>query len=1039
MVLSKVAIQRPILTTVMIIAIVMMGIFAYLKMPLNTMPDVSIPVITIQVIYPGAGPEEIENNITKYIEDEVSTISGLDYVESYVMENVNLTVCRFDMDKDVDIANQEIKDKVDAISNRFPTDADNAVIMKFDINAKAVMSVSLLSPLSPKKAYDFVDTKVKDKFTRISGVSKVDISGGLKREIHIVLDKNNLLKYNLSPLQVIGFIGMNNLNIPGGNITRNGSEYSVKVEGEFKSLEEIEDIRFPTSMGYRSLKDIANIVDGQEKASKVANFYNLEDRSKTIQKNGAVINIAIFKQSDANTVEVARLINNEIDKLNENFPINTKIEIGKDDSVFIKNSVDDTLNTIYLGILLTALVLYIFLHSFKTTLIIAVSMPITLISTFLLADFAGFSLNVMSLMALSVSVGTLVTNSVIILENIDRYINMGMNKKEAADKGTAEIAVAVIASTLTNIVVFVPIASMESIVGQFFVEFGLMVTFAMIFSLIIGFTVTPMLSALILSDKSKKKKKKSNYKGFAYFFDKVFDFITENYKKSLAQILKSKLNRFLVISFAIVILVVSFKVVVPNIGSEFMPFVDDGDIEVTIEMPTFYSLDRTAILFDEIETKLIEHTEVVKIISDLGKLGNSDGANLGAIKIKLADKGKRDISTNGFVNVLNREFSSYAGAKIKVAAISSFSGGGGGQSPIDIQIFGKDINILKDLTEQVYDIAIDIKGTLNMDTDIRPGKPEIKILPKRNKIADYNTSVKDIAQTIRSNIEGITASKYKENGEEYDVIVKLAEEDINDVDKINNLLVLTPKGNIKISELAEIKFSTSPTKITRKNKLRMYKVTGSLDGSRTSGVVVDDIFKEIDAKIKIPDGYEIKAGGDVEMQKEMGIDFAKAGFLAIVLTFLLIAGLLESFLQSIFIMATLPLSIIGILWSLYLTGESMNLFSMMAGIMLIGIVVNNAILILDYANQLVNLGKDRVSAIIEASPLKLKAIAMATLASIFGMLPLALGFGDGAEMRQGMGIVSIGGLVVSAALTLYIIPVLYSFLGNKAIKKEKNG
>jgi len=1028
MVLSKVSIQRPILTTVMIIAMVMMGIFAYLKMPLNTMPDVTIPVITIQVIYPGAGPEEIENNITKYIEDEVSTISGLDYVESYVMENVNLTVCKFIMDKDVNIANQEIKDKLDAIINRFPDDAENPVVMKFDINAKAVMSISLLSPLSPKEAYDFVDTKVKDRFTKITGVSKIDISGGLEREIHIILDRNNLLKYNLSPLQIIGFIGMNNLNVPGGNITREGSEYSIKVEGEFKSLKEIEDIRIQTPVGFRSLKDIATIIDGQEKASKVANFYNLEDRSKTVSKTGSVINLAIFKQSDANTVEVARLIKKEINKINENLPKNTVIEIGKDDSTFIKDSVNDTMSTIYLGILLTALVLYIFLHSFKTTLIIAVSMPITLISTFLLADYYGFSLNVMSLMALSVSVGTLVTNSVIILENIDKYIGQGMDKKEAADKGTAEIAVAVIASTLTNIVVFVPIASMESIVGQFFVEFGLMVTFAMIFSLIIGFTVTPMLAALLLTNKSKEKKRKKNFKGFAYFFDKSFDKVSEYYKLTLSFILKSMLNRILVIVFAIVLLVVSFKIVVPNMGSEFMPFVDEGDIEVTIEMPTFYNLERTKIIFEDIEDKLIAHNEVIKIISDLGKLGNSEAANLGIIKVELINEEKRDMTTNQFVDILNQEFSNYPGSKIKVSAVSSFGSGGGGESPIAIQIFGKDINILSDLTKQVVDIATNISGTLNIDSDIRAGKPEILIVPKRKKIADYNSSVKDIAQTIRANIEGLTASKFKENGEEYDIVIKLNDEDKNDINKISSLLVLTPKGNIKISELADIKFSSAPTKITRKNKLRMYKVTGSLDGSRTSGVVVADIFKSIDEKIDIPDGYEIVAGGDVEMQQEMAIDFAKAGFLAIVLTFLLIAGLLESFLQSIFIMATLPLSLIGVLWSLYLTGESMNLFSMMAGIMLIGIVVNNAILILDYANQLAKKGRNRASAIIEAGPAKLKAITMATLASIFGMLPLALGLGKGAELRQGMGIVSIGGLVVSAVLTLFIIPVLYSFL-----------
>lgn len=1033
MILSKMSIKRPVLITVITIALVILGIQAYFKMPLNLMPDATIPVVTVQVIYPGAGPEEIESNITKKIEDEIVTVAGLDYVQSFVMENATQIVCFFKMEKDIDIANQEVKDKVDAIISSFPKEAETPVIMKYDINAEPVLFLSYTSSLNPGQAYEYADKQIKERLARIQGVSQVELKGGQEREIQIILDRHKLDKYLISPLQLVEQLQTNNLVVPGGNVKRQGAEYSIKVDAEFKSLDDIRNLKITTPTGELKLGELASIQDTRKKAESLARFANLENKNEV--DGSTAININIKKQSDANTVDVADRVKAEVKKINESLPEGQKLQLATDNSIFVKDSVDDTLSAIWQGILLTALLLYLFLHNFRSTIIVAVSMPITLIATLLLAKYSGFSLNMMSLMALSVSVGTLVTNSVVILENIDRYIGMGMSKKEAADKGTAEIAVAVIASTVTNVVVFVPIATMESMVGQFFKEFGLTVTFVMLFSILISFTITPMLSALLLKDLSKEKADAIKKKGFGVWFDKGFDRMSLGYRNILHSSIKTGGRRITMIVISFVVLAISLVWIGPKLGGEFIPMVNQGDVEISVELPTYYSLDKTAETFTEIEKRVKVYPEVKTLITTIGNLKTTTGSNLGYLKVKIKEEAISQ--TAKFVAELSGKLSDIPGANIKVAAINAMGQGDGG-APIQFQVYGKDSKKLEVITRQVFDILKNTPGAINTDTDLRSGKPEVIIVPNRQKMSDYGVSSYQLALTVRSAIEGLTASKYKQDGEEYDIRIKLQDEDINDLDKVKNLLILTKYGNIKVADLAMVKYGSAPTLITRKNKYRMNSVTASASG-RTTGEIVADVNAAIKDKIQLPEGYRIDVGGDAEMMEKSNKDFSQAFILAIVLTFLLIAGLLESFVQAVLIMFTVPLAFIGVLWSLLFAGESLNIFSMMAGVMLIGIVVNNAILIQDYANQLMDLGQDKMSAMLESCQVKLKAIIMATLASILGMLPLALGLGSGAELRQGMGIVSIGGLLVGGILAQFVIPALYvQFVKNKKVFDHDN-
>ncbi len=1033
MILVKTAVKRPILTTVTIVSVAMLGFLSYFNLPLNTVPDVEIPFVTVQIIYPGASPEEIEANITKKIEDQVSTVAGIDFVESYLMENVNITVCKFVTGKDPDIASQEVKDKVDALLNQFPSDVMKPVVLKFDMNAQAVADIAFVTPLSDREAYDYADKDLKDRLSRINGVSKIEISGGRKREVHISLNNNTLSKYMLSPLQVVGFLSANNLSMPGGNIRNNGSEYSVRVSGEFNNVEEIENIRIQTPFGLRYLKDIAVVEDTVEKEQFFSDFSRsgAED-----ENNRRVIKLSVFKQSDANTVDVARSVRSEITNIESSLPAGSSLVLVQDSSTFIKEAVSDTMSTIYMGILLTALVLFIFLHSFKITLIIAISMPVTLVCTFLLADWSGFSLNVLTLMALSVSVGTLVTNSVIIIENIIRHMKKGENSAGASYRGTIEIAVAVLASTLTNIVVFVPIASMGSMAGQMFKEFGMMVTYAMIFSIIIGFTVTPMLATVLLR---KYKAKTEHKKGFGRIFDIGFDAFAGLYKKTLGVIIHKKSLRALTMIFPFAFLIFTFYYIIniKSLGSEFFPQMYARKIQVSVELPNYYNIDRTKKVIEDIKKISLGLDEAESALTEIGRQGVRQGGNLGSVMVNLYEDRFTERNVRDVASDLTAMLTDIPDAKISVKPRNSFEGGAGDKAPVVFEIYGDDQEILSELTYKVLDIVKRTPGTANVDSDIRPGKPEVKIIPDRKKLVEYGTDVASIAQVVRTAVEGLTPTVIKDRGVEYDIRIKLEVDDVNDLDKIGNLLVLTRNGNIKVSELARLEFSESPSMLTRKNKSRQYKISSDI-ASRTTGEIYADVWKEINSSVQIPPGFKIDTGFNEKIQQEMSAEFLKAAMIAILLTFFLIAGILESFRQSFLIMISLPLSLIGVIWSMILTNTAMNLMAMMAGVMLIGIVVNNAILILDYANLLKrHEGYNAVEAIVAASGEKLKAVAMATLASVFGMLPLALGLGEGAEMRQAMGIVSMFGLIVSALLTLFVIPAFYAaMVSDKHIENE---
>lgn len=1020
MFLSKLSIERPVLVTMAILVFVVFGLLAYFDMPLNLMPDIEMPFVSIQVVYPGAGPEEVETQVTNRIEEAIATVSNIDHVQSYSLESVSITIVAFNLDKDVDVANQEVKDKVDAILRELPSSAEKPKVQKFNFSAFPFMEVILSGNIDSRELFELADTTVKERFSQIDGVAQVNITGGAKRQIDVKLTDSAVFENRLPIAQLMQILPAQNMDMPAGNFNRGSQEYSVRLKGQFSSVDEIGEARVPSGYLMKKLSDIASIKDSSEDVRRKAVYYNVPQNK--IQNN--VVLLSLIKSSEGNIVEIAKQLRKELPSIQNSLPAGTTLNIIRDESDMTKATVDDTLNNIWMGILLTGLILFLFLHDLRSTFIVALSMPISVISTFVFLQIMGFTMNILTLMGLSTSVGILVTNSVVVIENIFRHKDMGKTRKEAADKGSSEIAVAVLASTLTNIVVFLPIASMTSMVGQFFKEFALTVTFATVISLASSFTITPMLASMIIPEGKTAGR-------WGKKFDAIFDKFAGIYSKFLGAVLKSK-NRSFGIMVAMVIVLIGSFALFPVIGMELFPAVDQGSVSVKVELPQGYNLDETAKVLDQIHKRLGKYKEIEHVITNLGSMGRIDtGVNLASAELKLVDKKHRKRSSAQLATVITKDLADIPNAKIQVG-MQQFMGGGG-SAPIEFYLKGQDNQKLEEIKKQYLQALEGTPGMLNLDTSSRLGRPEITITPKRDQMALTGAMVYDLAIALRAAVEGFVTTQYSEGGNQYDIKISIDEEYVNSPEKLMQLTLPIHGQNYLLSQLADISFEAGANRVTHMDRYRTIVFSADLDGDSKLGNVVSEI-KNRTSNVKLPAGYEMAWGGNAEMLSDTVADMLKTFLLAVLLTYMLLAAILESFAQPLLIMATVPLGMIGVFWALLLTGQALNIFSMMASIMLVGIVVNNAILILDHVNMRRKEGLNSHDALIEAGELKLKPIIMSTLSIIIGMLPMALGIGESLkEFRQSMGVVSIGGLIVSSFLTLIIIPAFY-YLTTKQTK-----
>jgi HAE1 family hydrophobic/amphiphilic exporter-1 len=998
-------VRRPVLTTMAVFALVVLGGYAYLGLSVDLFPDVDFPYVTVTTIYPGAGPEEIETQVTDRIEDAVSTIADVDLLESISRESVSFVIIRFDLEADGDDAANDVRARVELILNDLPDGTEKPIVEKFEIGSFPIVSLAVSSDQGVNAAYKFADQTMRDRLAQISGVATIDIIGGQEREIQIAVDRKKLEHYGISIGMVSALIAAENVNIPEGRITTRDKEYMIRTVGEFREFQLIGRIRIPLpDGGYIHLEDIARVRDAFEEA-----------RSKARFGGQPAVQVDVVKRSGANTIETADGVYGTVDELREELPPGFNIEYASDDSRFIRESVRDVTSNIIIGIFLTAGLLFIFLRNVRGTLIAAVVMPSAIVSTFLLMQFSGFTLNLLSLLALGVSVGILVTNSIVVIENILRHLQMDKEPSQAALEGTSEVVLAVVASVMTNVVVFVPIAFMEGIIGRFFLQFGMTVVFATIFSLVISFTLTPMLSAVFLR---RIRREGNGEGGKTHFMDRVIRRLSESYRGLLAWSLRRHRHRALLAVGAVLFLLFSF-VLLGLSGGEFMTEMDEGYLSATIELPVGSSLEMTEKAVAEAERIITGLPEVESVISSIG--GTFRGVNEAVLRAKLVDISERDLLVGPLVNKTRPMLASIPEAEITVAAASSEEGG---DADVQVEVLGDDSEVIERLAAEVTAILESVEGLVDLDSSWEEGGPEMVFFPDREEIARRGLTTGEVAALLRNSYEGDDRSVFRELGEEYRIRVQFDDETRSDAATLRELRLATEDGLVPLAQLGRIEELTGVAEIHHRDRQKRITVTANIAEGTVTDVVreVQPQFDELDK----PPGCKIIFGGMYEFQEESFAALFRAMGLATILTYVVLAMILESFFLPFTVMLTLPLGLVGASMGLFFGGQTVNIFSLMAMVMLIGIVVNNAILLLDYVGQIRRRGLGLHEAILEGCPVRMRAVIMTNLAIAVGMIPQTLGTGQGYELRLAIAMVTIGGVLVSAFFTLIIIPSLYA-------------
>ena len=1007
--LLRIFVRRPVLTTMLLMAFIVLGIFSYNRMIIEIFPNIEFPFVIVTTIYPGASPQEVESQVTKKIEDAVSTIANVKSLQSASMENLSQVFIEFELETDVDLDAIDVKDKVDAIQMDMPDNAEKSIISKFDFSAFPIIEIAVSAPRPLEEVYAVADKVIKERLSRIDGVASVDITGKREREIRVEVAPERLRAYGLSLMDVMGVLVQGNLNVPAGHITRGASEITLRMVGEVSSPKELGEFRLPLrSGGSIPLSEVAEILDTTE-----------ELRDSSTYNGQPVIGLSIMKRSDGNTVLVAREVYKALDHLESVIDPDIEVEITNNYAVFTESSVSDVLRNILIGILLTSILLLIFLHDWRQTIVAAISMPTSVIATFLLMDGSGFSINIMTLMALGISIGTLVTNSIVVIENISRLVHDGMDPPEAAVKGTGGVAVAVMASTLTNIVVFTPVAFMSGIIGRFFLQFGLTVVYATVFSIVVSFTIVPMLSARLVRPKPKEGTKEFNsfWVRIGGRWDAFYARLAGGYRDILAYFLY---RRWLPVVSAIVLFVFAIMLF-GFVGGEFMPEIDQNIVIIQMNLPAGTSLERTRELASRVEEVLQGHPEVEGVIVKIG--GGQRGVEDADIIARLVDASERSIHVTDLMNILRPELAGIPDAEINVTADE---GEGGSTADLLIEVLSNDQAQLEAIADSLYSIALSTEGLVEVQTSLEAGKPEIAVLPRRRQLAGRSLNTAMLGSLLRAGYEGLEAGVYREMGEEYDVIVKYTEEYRQDPSYISDIPIPSFAGfTVPLSEVGELTYRLGDSEIQRKSKQRMITVTANIaSGSLSEARAMIDARLE---KIDIPPTVTVRYGGAAEIQDESFASIFTALILAIILVYIVMAAILESFVHPFTVMLTLPLGLIGVSLGLFFSGSTINIFSLMSVVMLVGIVVNNAILLLDYTSQLRAKGMPIKEALLEACPTRLRPIIMANLAIAVGMIPQVMK-GAGSEIRAPMAYVQIGGVLVSAVFTLFIIPVAYTVI-----------
>ncbi|WP_096155131.1 efflux RND transporter permease subunit [Bacillus sp. FJAT-45066] len=1011
--IAKLSVLRPIAMSMVIVLMLILGAVSMRGMPVDLFPELTFPIVAVTTTYEGAGPEEIENLISGPIENAMGTLPNVESVTSISRTGGSLVLVAFTWGTNMDFASLDIRDRIDSVRDFLPPGANMPRVLRFNPSDLPIVQLAITDPSGEMtKAKQLAEQEIQPQLNSVDGIASITVEGGAENEIRITLDPKTLNSYGISLDQLQQIIASENLNLPGGSLTDRNQNLPIRITGEYESIFDIRSLPIPTRNGVVPLEQLGDVRETLEPTTQLS-YLNGEP----------AVGMSILKQSGSNTVTVANNIDRKIEEIKKTLPDGVEIKTIFDQSDFIEKSIRAVTTNMIVGSILAALVLYLFLRNFRSTLIIGFSIPISIVTTFIFMYFSGQTLNLLTLGGLALGIGMMVDNAIVILENIYRLRQKGESLKDAAIKGTAEVGPAIVASTLTTIIVFLPIVFVDGLAAQLFKPLALVISFSLFASLFTALIIVPLFSSLLLKVNDKSSRFEERFGVFTSWYRGVLERVLRHPKKTASLVL---------LLFAISLLGY------PLLGKEFLPQQDQSFLSITARLPEGSSVDATYGVMEDIDERIRDIAEIDLAFVTVGGADNfsvaagtqTNRANYSILLVPINDRNRSDAQV---ADDIRQRLANIPGAEIRISSGDS----GFSQNPVSLSITGPDLTTLKDIADHTIEIISEVEGVREPSSNFTEGNPEITVQIDRVKASQFGVGTAQVASTVSNATRGIVASRMARDGEELNIRLAIEDTYTTSIQQLENLLISTPTGeNIPLKAVAVIERSQGPTQITRTNRLREITVNADIVG-RDLGSVVDDIELALRENIYLPNNqYKISFGGQDEQMNDAFFKLGGALALAVVLVYMVMAGQFESYFYPLIIMFAVPLTVIGIMAGLLITQQPLGVGSLVGMLILTGIVVNNAIVFVDYVNILKRDGKSTLEAILIAGPTRIRPIFMTALTTILGLIPLTLGFGEGMEIQQPMAIVIVFGLSFATVITLIFIPVVY-FLFDSWREKRK--
>jgi len=1011
--IAKLSVLRPIAMSMVIVLMLILGAVSMRSMTVDLFPELTFPIVAVTTTYEGAGPEEIENLISSPIENAMGTLPNVESVTSISRTGGSLVLVAFTWGTNMDFASLDMRERIDSVRDFLPPGAQLPRVLRFNPSDLPIVQLAITDPSGEMvKAKRLAEEEIEPELNSVDGIASISVEGGAESEVRVTLDPNTLSSFGISIDQLQQIIASENLNLPGGALTDQNQDLPIRITGEYGSITDIQTLPIPTSKGIIQLDQLGEVKETLQPTTQLS-YLNGEP----------AVGMSILKQSGSNTVTVANDINKKLEELKETLPEAVEIKPIFDQSQFIEQSIRAVASNMILGSLLAALVLYFFLRNLRSTLIILFSIPLSIVTTFIFMYFSGQTLNLLTLGGLALGIGMMVDNAIVILENIYRLRQKGYSLKDAAIEGTSEVGPAIIASTLTTVIVFLPIVFVDGLAAQLFKPLALVVSFSLLASLFTALIIVPLFSSLLLKVNNKSSRFEERFSSFSLWYRNILHKALQHPKKTISLVL---------------LLLVASLFGTPFIGKEFLPQQDQSFISMTARLPEGSSLDATYGVMEDIDQKLKDIEEIDLSFVTVGGTDNfsvsagtqSNRANYSILLVPLSDRNRADTEVGDEIRELLQDI---PGVEISISSGDS----GFSQNPVSLSITGPDLDTLKDMADQTITLLSDIEGIREPSSNYTEGNPEIVVDIDRVKASQFGVGSAQIASAVSSATRGVVASRMAREGEELDIRLTIEDTYTSSIQDLETLLISTPTGeNIPLQAVASVSRGQGPSQINRTDRLREITVNADIV-NRDLGSVVDDIEKTLKENVYIPTKqYKITIGGQDEQMNDAFFKLGGALALAVVLVYMVMAAQFESYYYPFIIMFSVPLTIIGIIVGLLVTFQPLGVGSLVGMLILTGIVVNNAIVFVDYVNLLKKDGKSTVEAILIAGPTRIRPILMTTLTTILGLIPLTLGIGEGMEIQQPMAIVIVFGLSFATLITLILIPVLYYLLDRFKEKRQ---